>query len=200
MIRLETRNILLVGVGGQGVLLASELLALGCLGVGLDVKKSEVHGMAQRGGTVSSHVRFGTRVYSPLIPKGDAHVLVAFEALEGLRSLDYLREDGLLLVNKQEIKPTTVTSGMAKYPDDPCSDLAKRHARTQIIDGLKLAQEAGDVRSINTILVGAVSRDLPVPESVWVDVIQKNLPKKIVPLNLGAFEVGRSLELSTRGG
>ena len=187
-------NILLVGVGGQGVLLASELLALGFLKAGYDVKKSEVHGMAQRGGAVSSHVRAGAKVYSPLIPKGEADLLVSFESLEALRWLEFVRKDGLLLVSRQEIKPTTVTSGRMKYPENACEALAARHARTQIVEALELSRKAGDVRSINSILVGAVSCALPLPESVWREVIEERMPKKFVRVNLRAFELGRALQ------
>jgi len=187
-------NVLLVGVGGQGVLLASELLALGFLKAGYDVKKSEVHGMAQRGGAVSSHVRAGGKVYSPLIPRGEADLLVSFESLEALRWLDFLKKDGLLLVSRQEIKPTTVTSGRMRYPDNVCETLAARHDRTRIVEAMELAKEAGDVRSINSILVGAVSRALPLPETVWREVIEERLPRKFVKVNLRAFELGRALQ------
>lgn len=191
---METRNILLVGVGGQGVLLASEILALGCVKAGHDVKKSEVHGMAQRGGSVSSHVRYGSKVHSPLIHKGEADILLAFESLEALRWLGFLKRDGVLLVNRQEIKPTSVTSGMMKYPENICELLEMRHTRTQIIEGLELARKAGDVRSINSIMVGVVSRQFPFSESVWRKVIEERLPKRVVPVNLRAFETGRALE------
>ena len=191
---METRNILLVGVGGQGVLLASEILSLGFLKAGFDVKKSEVHGMAQRGGTVSSHVRYGSKVYSPLIKKGDADLLMAFECLEALRWISFLKKEGTLLVNRQEIKPTSVTSGMMKYPEHLSELLVKIHPRTYIIEGLELAKKAGDARSINSIMVGAASREISISDSVWKEVIQERMPNKVVPVNVRAFEMGRNLK------
>ncbi|MEW6443328.1 MAG: indolepyruvate oxidoreductase subunit beta [bacterium] len=188
---MDAWNILLVGVGGQGVLVASELIALGFLKAGYDVKKSEVHGMAQRGGTVSSHVRCGRKVFSPLIPAGEADLLIAFESLEALRWLGFLRKQGRLLVGRQEIMPTTVTSGRMHYPEDICASLERRSAPTEVIDALGLARKAGDVRSINSVLVGAASRSFPLPVEIWREVIEERLPRKVVDVNLKAFEMGR---------
>lgn len=188
---MDSWNIFLVGVGGQGVLVASEMLAFGFLRAGYDVKKSEVHGMAQRGGAVSSHVRCGPSVQSPLIPEGQADVLIAFESLEALRWLSFLKKDGVLLVNRQEIKPTTVTSGRMRYPEDICGLLASRHPRTQVLDGLALARSAGNPRSINSALLGAASRFLPVPDRIWRRVIREAFPARIVEVNLRAFDLGK---------
>lgn len=195
---MDSWNIFLVGVGGQGVLVASEVLALGFLRAGYDVKKSEVHGMAQRGGGVSSHVRCGPSVQSPLIPEGEADLMIAFESLEALRWLSFLKKDGLLVVNRQEIKPTTVTSGRMHYPENIYGLLVSRHRRTQVLDGLALARAAGNARSINSVLLGAVSSFLPVPERIWKKGIREIFPAKVVEANLRAFDLGRNTTARTR--
>ena len=188
---MKARNIFLAGVGGQGILLAGEILCMVFMEAGLDVKKSEVHGMAQRGGSVTSHVRCGRKVFSPLIPEGQADILMGFEALEALRWLHFLKKDGVLLVNRQKINPTTVTSGRMDYPSRIYDELKKRHARTRIVDGLKLAGKAGDVRTVNSVLVGAISRELDLPEETWRRAISQRIPEKLVSANLHAFELGR---------
>ena len=148
--------------------------------------------MAQRGGTVTSHVRYGKKVFSPLIPKGAADILMAFEALEALRWVDFLKKDGHLLVNRQEIKPTTVTSGRMAYPEEIYHRIQSLHPKTRVVDGLDLARKTGDVRTINSVLVGAVSQVLDVPHETWEKVISQRLPDKFVPMNLKAFELGRT--------
>jgi len=190
----QSYNIFLAGVGGQGILLAGEILCLGLIESGYDVKKSEVHGMAQRGGSVTSHVRAGKKVYSPLIPHGEADVLLAFEALEALRWIGFLKKDGQLLVNKQIIKPTTVTSGRMSYPEDIYERLHRQHPGTRVVDGLKLARQTGDVRTVNSVMVGAASLALDIPEKVWKEAIAKRLPEKFVAMNLKAFELGKTPE------
>ena len=188
---MKAQDIFLAGVGGQGILLAGEILCLVFMEAGLDVKKSEVHGMAQRGGSVTSHVRCGAKVFSPLIPEGRADILMGFEALEALRWIHFLKEDGVLLVNRQKINPTTVTSGRMNYPNRIYDVLKKRHARTRIVDGLKLARKAGDVRTVNSVLVGAISREVDIPEENWKRAISQRLQEKFVAVNLHAFELGR---------
>ena len=189
---MTTRNIFLSGVGGQGVILAGEILCLGLMEAGFDVKKSEVHGMAQRGGSVTSHVRYGEKVYSPLIPQGESDILLAFEALEGLRWLGFVKQSGLVLINCQEIKPTTVTSGRMKYPEKIYDLIREKHANTRVIDALEIARQAGSDRALNSVLVGAVSRELEVPESTWKRVISRKFPKKLVDVNWRAFDLGRA--------
>ena len=189
---MKTNNIFLAGVGGQGVLLASELLCLSLMETGLDVKKSEVHGMAQRGGSVTSHVRYGEKVFSPLIPKGEADILLAFEALEALRWMGFLKKDGFLLVNRQEINPTTVTSGRMSYPENIYDLISEKHPNTRVVDGLGLAKKAGNVRAVNSVLVGAASRHMDIPEEIWKRVITRRIPEKFVSLNLHAFDLGRA--------
>lgn len=185
------QNFFLAGVGGQGILLAGEILCHVFLEAGFDVKKSEVHGMAQRGGSVTSHVRCGPRVFSPIIPEGEADVLMGFEALEALRWIHFLKKDGVLLVNRQQINPTTVTSGRMNYPARIYDVLRKRHPRTRIVDGLKLARKAGDVRAVNSVLVGAISREVDIPREAWERAIAGRIPERFVDVNLRAFRLGR---------
>jgi indolepyruvate ferredoxin oxidoreductase beta subunit len=186
-------NVLIVGVGGQGVILASEILTEVAMKVGLDAKKSEVHGMAQRGGAVSSHIRFGPKVYSPLIGVGDADVLLAFEALEAVRWAHYVRDDGTILASDLHLVPPTVfaTKG-AKYPDDPFADLMKAGYKFVKIPADAIARELGNVRLANTILLGALSRRLKIPVNVWLETIEARVPKKTIALNRQAFERGRA--------
>lgn len=187
------KNILIVGVGGQGVILASDILAEVAMTSGLDVKKSEVHGMAQRGGVVSSHVRFGNRVSSPLIPKGEADVLLSFELAEALRWLGFLKPEGKALVNSQKVVPPIVSTGLAQYPQAAEETLKKSPGGSILVDALSLAEELGNPRLVNTILLGMTSRLLELPEPNWKKVILQRVPKAFKELNLKAFEKGKSL-------
>lgn len=186
-------NILIVGVGGQGVLLASEVLSLLALESGLDVKKSEVHGMSQRGGVVSSHVRIGRKVYSPTINHGEADALVSFEAAECVRALPWLKPGGTVITSHTRIVPPITTIGKFTYPDDPIALLKERIPNAKDVDADTIAAELGNPRLVNTILLGVLSHSLDIPESLWLDVIKKRVPPKFVDLNLKAFERGRSL-------
>ncbi len=189
---MKTVNILLAGVGGQGILLAGEILSLSLIEMGFDVKKSEVHGMAQRGGSVISHVRFGQRVDSPIIPKGKADILLAFEALEALRYINYLNPAGPLIVNRQEIMPLSVTSGSMKYPEDIYFKIEQRHRRTHFVDALRLADKTGSVRTVNSVMLGVLSLSLGIPSEIIKKVMARLLPsEKLVFMNLRAFEFGR---------
>ncbi|HUS81621.1 MAG TPA: indolepyruvate oxidoreductase subunit beta [Armatimonadota bacterium] len=187
-------NVVLAGVGGQGTLLAADVVALVGLAQGLDVKKSEVHGMAQRGGSVISHVRWGERVYSPLIAPGEVDLLVAFERLEALRYAELLRPGGALLVNDYRIVPVTVTSGDGRYPagDEEEAAFAGAAVRRFVIPAMRIAQEVGQARVNNVVMLGAASALLDVPEGVWRDVIAERVPERYVELNLRAFEAGRA--------
>ena len=187
----RVQNILMVGVGGQGVILASEIISEVMMRAGHDVKKSEVHGMAQRGGSVSSHVRFGPKVYSPLIKKGDADVLFSFELLESVRYLDFLRSDALLIVNKQKVLPPSVTLGVDSYPERLPEILRERFSRVEIVDALDIAKQAGNARALNVAFLGALSRHFAVDENLWKDVISSMLPLKLVDVNIKAFMLGR---------
>ncbi len=189
----SVKNILIVGVGGQGVILASDILSEVAMTCGLDVKKSEVHGMAQRGGVVSSHVRFGEKVNSPLIPKGQADVLLSFELAEALRWLGFLKPGGKAVVNSQKVVPPIVSTGLASYPQDAEETLKNKVGDAILVNALDLAEELGNPRLVNTILLGMTSRLLELPDSNWNKVVSQRVPKAFKELNLKAFERGRSL-------
>lgn len=186
-----TTNIRLAGVGGQGILVASEVLSDALLEAGYDVKKSEVHGMAQRGGTVNSDVRFGQKVYSPIISEGTVDILLAFEHMEALRYLPSVKPGGIVIANEQRILPASVTSGKAQYPADINEQLAERAGRVISLDALMLAKEAGSVRSVNICLLGALSRFLDIDASVWENVLTRRFANKGLDANLKAFALGR---------
>lgn len=189
----EVTNIRLAGVGGQGILVASEVLCDVLLAAGHDVKKSEVHGMAQRGGTVISDVRFGAKVYSPTIPEGEVDVLLSFEEMEALRHAPSLRPDGTVIANAQRILPSAVASGKVGYPDDIPAQLARRAGKVILVDALALAQEAGSVRSVNVCLLGVLSQSLSIPEEAWFEALTARFRKKGLEANLKAFALGRSV-------
>jgi indolepyruvate ferredoxin oxidoreductase beta subunit len=188
----RTSNISLVGVGGQGILLASEILCHVALHAGKDVKKSEVHGMAQRGGSVVSQVRIGDRVLSPLIPLGGTDILVAFEKLEALRFAHLLATESLAIVNDQEIRPVTVSTGQAHWPTDLGDRLRRTFANLQVVPALASAAALGNVRVVNVVMIGALSPHLPFDEEIWRVAISELVPKKALDVNLRAFEAGRS--------
>ncbi|TYP00326.1 indolepyruvate ferredoxin oxidoreductase beta subunit [Geothermobacter ehrlichii] len=185
-------NIYLVGVGGQGILLASEILSEALMLAGHDVKKAEVHGMAQRGGSVVSHVRFGSRVYSPIIPEGEGDILFGFELLETYRHLHFLRPDGRVIVNDLRILPPGVNLGLQEYPDAIAERISEAFADTTIVDAASLATKAGSERAANTVLLGALSRRLELDEAIWRQAITHMVPEKFRELNLRAFELGRA--------
>jgi indolepyruvate ferredoxin oxidoreductase beta subunit len=191
----KTTNFALVGVGGQGVLLASDILADVVVQAGLDVKKSEVHGMAQRGGSVLSQIIWGDKVYAPLQGKGDVDYLVSFELLETLRWLEFLKPTGIAIVNEQRLPPLAVSSGGMEYPAQETIEKALGQATEEyyIVPALAKAQELGTERATNVVLLGALSRHLILPEKHWLDVIEKRVPKKYVELNRRAFTAGRQL-------
>ncbi len=186
-------DVFLAGVGGQGTLLASEVLGEAFLRSGYDVKKSEVHGMAQRGGAVTTHLRFGPKVYSPLIEPGRADLLVAFEKVEALRFAHYLRPGGCLVVNAQEIFPPSVATGQERYPADVSARLAAVTDRFYLVDALAAALSLREVRAVNMVMVGAASHFLPLPEEAYERALRENLPERIVAVNVDAFRAGRSL-------
>ena len=188
----KVTNILLVGVGGQGIILASEIMADVFMEAGYDVKKSEVHGMAQRGGSVSTHVRFGPKVYSPLIKEGEADIFMAFEELEALRYLSYLSPDPTILLNEQRLNPPGVSLGNEEYPGDVKEILARRAKTFKSIPARDLAVRAGDVRAANVVLLGALHSILSIPEKTWTDHILKRFPPKAGPANLEAFRLGKT--------
>lgn len=187
------RNVLIVGVGGQGVILASDILSEVAMRSGMDVKKSEVHGMAQRGGVVSSHVRYGEKVSSPIIPKGKADVLLSFELAEAVRWLGFLSSDGRAIVNVQKVVPPIVSTGLAQYPEDAEGILRSSVREPILIDALEIAEELGNPRLVNTILLGITSKLLELPEENWHRVVAQRVPKAFQDLNLRAFARGQLL-------
>ena len=190
----KVTSLLLAGVGGQGILLASDIICKVMMEKGLDVKKSEVHGMAQRGGCVTSHVRYGQKVYSPLARKGDVDMIVSFEKLEALRYLDYLKKGGMILVNDEEIYPPSVNLGEADYPKDIYESLRSQFGKdiVKVIPGPKLASLAGNRRAVNTVMLGAISRFTPgLVREDWKKVLTEVLPEKILEANIKAFDLGR---------
>ena len=185
-------NILIVGVGGQGTLLASVLLGNLALDKGYDVKLSEVHGMAHRGGSVVTHVKISEDIVnSPLIEQGDADIIIAFEELEAYRWLPYLKKGGTMYVNTQQILPMPVIMGQAEYPDNIMETLEKQAGKVKAFDALEIAERCGSIKAVNVVLLGAASRDLPFDEAAWVKVIEENVKPKFVELNKNAFEEGR---------
>jgi indolepyruvate ferredoxin oxidoreductase beta subunit len=184
-------SILLAGVGGQGIILASDIMAEVFLAAGYDVKKSEIHGMAQRGGSVTSHVRFGERVYSPIIKKGDADVLLSFEALEALRWVNHVKEDGIVILNDHRINPPAVNLGQMGYPPHIEETIKGYFTRLHVIPGSRLAQKAGDIRSANVVLLGALSQMWDIDRDLWLEVILRYLPPKVHGVNRKAFTLGR---------
>ena len=187
-------DFLLAGVGGQGTILASDLLSSVGLGVGHDVKKSEVHGMAQRGGSVTSHVRWGDKVYSPLIGRGEADFFLAFEKLEAVRHIEMLRPRGVVLVNDYAISPLSVSSGDDEYPDDERikAVLAAATPNYYWVPGMRLAEELGNARVNNVVMLGSLSHFLPdVPLEAWLEAIRGRVPPRFIELNRRAFLVGR---------
>jgi indolepyruvate ferredoxin oxidoreductase beta subunit len=189
----RTGNILLCGVGGQGILLASEVISSVLMHSGFDVKQSEVHGMAQRGGSVVSHLRYGEKVYSPLIEPGDADIAVSFELLESLRYLPYLKKESRVIVNTQKILPSPVSTGVETYPLDVLAQLRQKVTSVFPVDAFGIARTAGETRAVNMVLVGALSVFLPIEEDVFLRVIGKRVPEKIRKVNIEAFIKGREL-------
>lgn len=184
-------SVFITGVGGQGILLASEVLSEVARLSGSDVKKSEVHGMAQRGGSVVGHVRFGTQVHSPLIADAEADVILAFEKMEALRHIKALKPGGMVVVNNQEIPPAPVAAGLMDYPEDIWNRIRKISDTAVMVEGEKLAKEAGTIRAVNVVLLGALSKYLPFDDDLWKKAIENRVPKKFVDINIKAFNLGK---------
>ena len=187
-----TKSILLVGVGGQGTILASKLLTNGLMEAGYDVKMSEIHGMSQRGGSVSSHVRYGEKVDSPVIELGGADILVSFEKMEALRYLNYLKTDGRVVVNDYEILSMPILSGKADYPDN-ADVILKNKAQTTILDATKEAERLGNQKVMNVILLGAIIKAMGLEKIDWVSILKENLSEKLVAINIEALQTGMNL-------
>ena len=186
-----TTNVLIVGVGGQGVLLASEILCEIARVMGLDAKKSEVHGMSQRGGVVTSHVRFGKKVYSPLIPEKEADIILAFEIAEGLRWIDELKEGGTMIASNQRIVPPIVSTGKFDYPTEIEKRIKEKAHGAKIVDAFAIAKNLGNTRLVNTILLGVLSQSIDLEEEKWLEVIERMAPKNTGEINKKAFLEGR---------
>ncbi len=186
-----TKNIMIVGVGGQGSLLASKLLGHLLLTEGYDVKVSEVHGMSQRGGSVVTYVRFGEKVYSPVIDKGEADFIVSFEQLEAARYLEFLKPDGRIVTNTQTIDPMPVITGAASYPEQLIEKMRQKGVNVDAMDCLTLANEAGSAKAVNIVLMGKLSNYFDIPLEKWQKAIAECVPEKFLELNQKAFMLGR---------
>ncbi|MCF8057395.1 MAG: indolepyruvate oxidoreductase subunit beta [Desulfocapsa sp.] len=188
-----TGNILFSGVGGQGILLASEVTAYALLSAGYDAKKSEVHGMAQRGGSVTAQLRYGDKVYSPLIEPGKADILISFEMMEAARYLPYLHKESKVIVNTQQIKPPSVAMGQVPYPADVLDVISAKGIRVVTVDAFDIARDAGEVKAANVVMVGAMSAFLPMDAEVYENIINTRIPERFREVNLKAFAAGRKI-------
>lgn len=186
---MSTKNIMIVGVGGQGTLLASRILGNTVINEGYDVKVSEVHGMSQRGGSVVTYVKFGEKVYSPIIDKGEADIILAFELLEAYRALPYLKKGGKMIINAQKIDPMPVITGAANYPQNIDEKISSA-CDAEIIDALSLAKQAGNIKAVNVVLIGVMAKNTDIPYDNWVNTIRSTVPEKFLEVNLKAFELG----------
>ena len=189
---METKSIMIVGVGGQGSLLASRLLGNVLLAQGFDVKVSEVHGMSQRGGSVVTYVKYGDKVYSPVIEQGEAGAVISFEQLEAARWLPYLKKGGHLITSTQKIDPMPVITGAMEYPEDIIKKISDLGVDITAVDALKLAEEAGNSKASNVVLMGVVSTKMDFDDKLWQDAIEQCVPEKFLELNKKAFELGKN--------
>ena len=190
---METKNIIIVGVGGQGSLLASKILGHLLLNQGYDVKVSEVHGMSQRGGSVITYVRFGDKVFSPVVDKGEADFIVSFEILETARWLSYLKVGGQIVTNTQQIDPMPVITGAATYPENLVEKMKSKNIKVDAMNCLELAQKAGSAKAVNIVLLGRLSHYFSeIPEDAWQKSLEANVPPKFLELNKKAFEFGKN--------
>ena len=187
-----TKNIMIVGVGGQGTLLASRILGNTVINEGYDVKVSEVHGMSQRGGSVVTYVKYGEKIYSPIVDRGEADIILAFEMLEAYRALPYLKKGGKMIVNTQSIDPMPVIIGAMEYPENIKEKLADKIDLLPV-DALELAKEAGNAKSVNVVLIGVMAKLTDIPYENWVETIKTTVPPKFLDVNLKAFELGYNL-------
>jgi indolepyruvate ferredoxin oxidoreductase beta subunit len=190
----ETLNFMITGVGGQGTILSSDILAAVGVRAGYDVKKSDILGLAVRGGSVLGHIRWGETVHSPIVPEGRVDYLIAYEILEGMRQLDQVRAGGTVLLNEQEIHPASVSSGLAEYPSGEAVQAALKAATEHVyrVPGLDMAQELGNAKVLNVVLLGALSALLSVDSEVWEEVLRDRVPERFTELNLNAFHSGRA--------
>jgi len=190
---MKTRNIMIVGVGGQGTLLTSRILGGLATSSGYEVKLSEVHGMAQRGGSVVTFVRYGDTVYEPIIEEGEADIIIAFEKLEALRYKHFLKPDGVLVINDMRIEPITVVTGLATYPKNIIENIRKEHT-VYSMNAMKEAEKLGNIRVFNSIILGLAAKHMDFSKDEWIKVIKNTVPKKTIELNIKAFELGYQSE------
>ena len=190
--KMATKNIMIVGVGGQGTLLTSRILGKLAIRAGYDVKLSEVHGMAQRGGSVVTYVRYGDRVNSPVIDKGEADYIVSFELLEAARWLSYLKPDGQIVTSTQQIDPMPVITGAAQYPENLVEKMKAAGAKVDALDCLALAEEAGSSKAVNIVLMGRLSHYFDLPDEAWQKSLEVCVPSKFLELNKKAFQLGKN--------
>lgn len=183
------KSIILVGVGGQGAILTAKILVNGLMSAGYDVKMSEVHGMSQRGGSVSTQVHFGEKVYSPVIGKGAADIMVAFEKMEAVRYSDFLKPDGIAIINDFEMESSVTAAGLAEYPEG-CLEAMKSHFKCYSLNAARLAEDLGNPKCMNVVLFGAMTKVLNMTEIDWESVIRQTVPEKFVELNLSAYKAG----------
>ena len=188
----DTKKIMIVGVGGQGTLLASRMLGNTVINEGYDVKLSEVHGMSQRGGSVVTYVKYGEKVYSPIIGKGEADIILAFELLEAYRALPYLKKGGKIIVNNQKMNPMPVITGAAEYPEDIEKKIAAE-ANLISVDALSLAKEAGNIKAVNVVLIGLLAKSSEIAKEAWLETLKTTVPPKFLDVNLKAFELGYNI-------
>ena len=187
-----TKNIMIVGVGGQGTLLASRILGNTVINEGYDVKVSEVHGMSQRGGSVVTYVKYGDKVYSPIIDRGEADIILAFELLEAYRALPFLKKGGKIIVNGQQIDPMPVITGACEYPENIAEKIGSS-ADLKVIDALSLAKDAGNIKAVNVVLIGVMAKSTDIPYEKWVETIKTTVPEKFLDINLNAFDLGYNI-------
>lgn len=187
---MDNKSILIVGVGGQGTLLTSKVLGNIAMKMGGDVKVSEVHGMAQRGGSVVTYVKYGDKVYSPLIEKGEADVILAFEQLEAMRWVEYLKDGGRLLLSRQRINPMPVITGKAKYPENIPEKMKNVNSNTVIIDAFAIAKECGNTKAVNVVLLGLMASSSDIEKNIWLEALKEVVPARLLEVNLKAFEAG----------
>ena len=185
-------SIMIVGVGGQGSLLASKLLGRAAMDKGYDVKVSEVHGMSQRGGSVVTYVKYGDKVYSPIIDEGEADIILAFELLEAYRALPFLKKGGKIIVNAQKIDPMPVITGAMEYPAD-IADKLSAVANVTVADALSAAKEAGNAKAVNVVLIGVLAKASDIAYEKWIETIKTTVPPKFLEVNLKAFDIGYNL-------
>lgn len=187
---MENKSVLLVGVGGQGAILTAKILVNGLISAGYDVKMSEVHGMSQRGGSVSTQVHFGKNVNSPLIGPGAADILVAFEKMEAVRYSKFLKPDGIAVINDFEMESSTTAAGLAQYPEG-CLEAMQSHFRTFTLKAADIAEKVGSSRCMNVVLFGALVKALRLDEIDWEEIIRQTVPEKFIDLNIAAYKAGR---------